>query len=122
MALGLVLHMYLHIIDLMSWFNKVDHVLFASLYFCSLRGKDIGCKAVSIVACTIEDKILGKPWNEIVWEPKMKDQSPGKGTVYIRQKYHVPKCDIWFIKFSHYKKGSREENVSLWEMQSSPPV
>ncbi|KAK1383245.1 hypothetical protein POM88_020980 [Heracleum sosnowskyi] len=44
--------------------------------------------------------------NEIVlWEPIMKDQSPGEGSVDILQKYSVPECDIWFIKFScdfHY--------------------
>ncbi|CAB4277703.1 unnamed protein product [Prunus armeniaca] len=40
--------------------------------------------------------------NEIVlWEPKMKEQSPGEGTVDILQKYPVPECDIWFIKFSY---------------------
>lgn len=39
--------------------------------------------------------------NEIVlWEPKMKEQSPGEGTADILQKYPVPECDIWFIKFS----------------------
>ncbi|KAK6946847.1 WD40 repeat [Dillenia turbinata] len=44
--------------------------------------------------------------NELVlWEPKMKEQSPGEGSVDILQKYPVPECDIWFIKFScdfHY--------------------
>ncbi|MCI28619.1 polycomb group protein FIE2-like, partial [Trifolium medium] len=39
--------------------------------------------------------------NEIVlWEPKVKEQSAGEGTVDILQKYPVPECDIWFIKFS----------------------
>ncbi|KAJ7948488.1 polycomb group protein FERTILIZATION-INDEPENDENT ENDOSPERM [Quillaja saponaria] len=53
------------------------------------------------------DFILSKSVdNEIVlWEPKMKEQSPGEGSVDILQKYPVPECDIWFIKFScdfHY--------------------
>nr|GMD56171.1 polycomb group protein FERTILIZATION-INDEPENDENT ENDOSPERM isoform X1 [Ipomoea batatas] len=30
----------------------------------------------------------------------MKEHSPGEGTVDILQKYPVPECDIWFIKFS----------------------
>ncbi|KAL0306421.1 UNVERIFIED_CONTAM: Polycomb group protein FIE1 [Sesamum radiatum] len=67
--------------------------------------------------------------NELVlWEPKMKEQSPGEGTVDILQKYPVPECDIWFIKFScdfHYKAaavGNREGKIYVWEVQSSPPV
>ncbi|CAA7394502.1 unnamed protein product [Spirodela intermedia] len=67
--------------------------------------------------------------NEIVlWEPKTKEQSPGEGTVDILQKYPVPECDIWFIKFScdfHYKSaaiGNREGKIFVWELQSSPPV
>ncbi|KAH9651381.1 polycomb group protein FIE1 [Citrus sinensis] len=67
--------------------------------------------------------------NEIVlWEPKMKEQSPGEGTADILQKYPVPECDIWFIKFScdfHYNAaaiGNREGKIFVWELQSSPPV
>ncbi|GFZ12468.1 transducin/WD40 repeat-like superfamily protein [Actinidia rufa] len=67
--------------------------------------------------------------NEIVlWEPKMKEQSPGEGSVDILQKYPVPECDIWFIKFScdfHYNAaaiGNREGKIFVWELQSSPPV
>uniref|UniRef100_A0A6N2MSP5 Uncharacterized protein n=1 Tax=Salix viminalis TaxID=40686 RepID=A0A6N2MSP5_SALVM len=67
--------------------------------------------------------------NEIVlWEPKMKEQSPGEGTADILQKYPVPECDIWFIKFScdfNYNAaaiGNREGKIYVWELQSSPPV
>ncbi|KAL8462621.1 hypothetical protein ACS0TY_033600 [Phlomoides rotata] len=67
--------------------------------------------------------------NELVlWEPKMKEQSPGEGTIDILQKYPVPECDIWFIKFScdfHYKTvavGNREGKIYVWEVQSNPPV
>ncbi|XP_011095328.1 polycomb group protein FERTILIZATION-INDEPENDENT ENDOSPERM isoform X1 [Sesamum indicum] len=78
----------------------------------------------------IGDFILSKSVdNELVlWEPKMKEQSPGEGTVDILQKYPVPECDIWFIKFScdfHYKAaavGNREGKIYVWEVQSSPPV
>ncbi|CAI0437096.1 unnamed protein product [Linum tenue] len=66
--------------------------------------------------------------NEIVlWEPRTKDQSPGEGTVDILQKYPVPECDIWFIKFScdfHYNAaaiGNREGKIFVWELQTSPP-
>ncbi|GMP51661.1 hypothetical protein CsSME_00017806 [Camellia sinensis var. sinensis] len=76
------------------------------------------------------DFILSKSVdNEIVlWEPKMKEQSPGEGSVDILQKYPVPECDIWFIKFScdfHYNAaaiGNREGKIFVWELQSSPPV
>ncbi|XP_050939269.1 polycomb group protein FIE1 isoform X2 [Cucumis melo] len=76
------------------------------------------------------DFILSKSVdNEIVlWEPKMKEQSPGEGTVDILQKYPVPECDIWFIKFScdfHYNAaaiGNREGKIFVWELQSSPPA
>ncbi|GMN56181.1 hypothetical protein TIFTF001_025306 [Ficus carica] len=67
--------------------------------------------------------------NEIVlWEPKMKEQSPGEGIADVLQKYPVPECDIWFIKFScdfHYNAaaiGNREGKIYVWELQSSPPV
>ncbi|XP_022772488.1 uncharacterized protein LOC111315178 [Durio zibethinus] len=51
-----------------------------------------------------------------------------KGTTDILQKYPVPECDIWFIKFScnfHYNVaaiGNREGKIFVWELQSSPPV
>ncbi|MCD7463906.1 Polycomb group protein fie2 [Datura stramonium] len=51
-----------------------------------------------------------------------------KGTVDILQKYHVPECDIWFIKFScdfHYKAaaiGNREGKIFVWDLQTTPPV
>ncbi|KAM3396278.1 hypothetical protein P3S68_005284 [Capsicum galapagoense] len=67
--------------------------------------------------------------NEILlWEPKMKENSPGEGTVDILQKYPVPECDIWFIKFScdfHYKTaaiGNREGKIFVWELLTSPPT
>lgn len=84
------------------------------------------------VDCTrwLGDFILSKSVdNEIVlWEPKTKEQSPGEGSIDILQKYPVPECDIWFIKFScdfHFNQlaiGNREGKVFVWEVQSSPPV
>ncbi|XP_077243495.1 transducin/WD40 repeat-like superfamily protein [Tasmannia lanceolata] len=76
------------------------------------------------------DFILSKSVdNEIVlWEPITKEQSPGEGVVDVLQKYPVPECDIWFIKFScdfHYNAaaiGNREGKIYIWELQSSPPV
>ncbi|XP_044474213.1 polycomb group protein FIE1-like [Mangifera indica] len=86
----------------------------------------------SYVDCNrwLGDFVLSKSVdNEIVlWEPKMKEQSPGEGTADILQKYPVPECDIWFIKFScdfHYNAaaiGNREGKIYVWELQSSPPV
>ncbi|RDX90958.1 Polycomb group protein FIE2 [Mucuna pruriens] len=67
--------------------------------------------------------------NEIIlWEPKVKDQTPGEGVVDILQKYPIPECDIWFIKFScdfHFNIaaiGNREGKIFVWELQSSPPI
>ncbi|URE07944.1 polycomb group protein [Musa troglodytarum] len=84
------------------------------------------------VDCTrwLGDFVLSKSVdNEIVlWEPKTKEQNPGEGAVDILQKYPVPECDIWFIKFScdfHYNAatiGNREGKIFIWELQSSPPV
>ncbi|KAK8467866.1 hypothetical protein PHAVU_007G166700 [Phaseolus vulgaris] len=76
------------------------------------------------------DFILSKSVdNEIVlWEPKVKEQTPGEGVVDILQKYPIPECDIWFIKFScdfHFDiaaVGNREGKIFIWELQSSPPV
>ncbi|GJS18380.1 polycomb group protein fertilization-independent endosperm [Tanacetum coccineum] len=64
----------------------------------------------------------------MLWEPKMKEHSPGEGTVDILQKYPVPECDIWFIKLScdfHYNAaaiGNREGKIFVWELQTSPPT
>lgn len=64
----------------------------------------------------------------ILWEPKVKEQSPGEGAADILQKYPVPECDIWFIKFScdfHFKAcaiGNREGKIFVWDLQSSPPI
>lgn len=75
------------------------------------------------------DFILSKSVDNefVLWEPKMKEQSPGEGTVDILQKYPVPECDIWFIKLScdfHYNAaaiGNREGKIFVWELQTSPP-
>ncbi|KAL4201579.1 hypothetical protein AMTRI_Chr02g216830 [Amborella trichopoda] len=51
-----------------------------------------------------------------------------KGVFDILQKYPVPECDIWFIKFScdfHFNAaavGNREGKIYVWELQSSPPT
>ncbi|KAM0919379.1 hypothetical protein ACQ4PT_008286 [Festuca glaucescens] len=84
------------------------------------------------VDCTrwLGDFVLSKSVdNEIIlWEPKTKDQSPGEGSIDILQKYPVPDCDIWFIKFScdfHFNQlaiGNRDGKIYVWEVQASPPV
>ncbi|TKY48982.1 Polycomb group protein FIE2 [Spatholobus suberectus] len=76
------------------------------------------------------DFILSKSVdNEIIlWEPKVKEQTPGEGVVDVLQKYPIPECDIWFIKFScdfHFNiaaVGNREGKIFVWELQSSPPI
>ncbi|CAM6102314.1 unnamed protein product [Calypogeia fissa] len=83
------------------------------------------------VDCTrwLGDFILSKSVdNEIVvWEPLLKEHSGTEGVVDVLQKYPVPECDIWFIKFScdfHFNTlaiGNREGKVFVWEPQSSPP-
>ncbi|KAM0040281.1 putative transcription factor WD40-like family [Helianthus debilis subsp. tardiflorus] len=75
------------------------------------------------------DFILSKSVDNelILWEPKIKEQSPGEATVDILQKYPVPDCDIWFMKLScdfHYKAaaiGNREGKIYVWDLQTSPP-
>lgn len=84
------------------------------------------------VDCTrwLGDFVLSKSVdNEIVlWDPQMKEQSPGEGSADILMKYPVPECDIWFIKFScdfHFNAvavGNREGKIYVWELQSCPPV
>ncbi|KAG6487513.1 hypothetical protein ZIOFF_056100 [Zingiber officinale] len=64
----------------------------------------------ALMPCVIACYLLQSVDNEIVlWEPKTKEQSPGEGAVDILQKYPVPECDIWFIKFScdfHYNAAA----------------
>ncbi|PAN34236.1 hypothetical protein PAHAL_6G076500 [Panicum hallii] len=84
------------------------------------------------VDCTrwLGDFILSKSVEHeiVLWEPKIKENSPGEGSIDILQKYPVPKCDNWFIKFScdfHFNQlaiGNCEGAIYLWEVQSSPPV
>lgn len=84
------------------------------------------------VDCTrwLGDFVLSKSVdNEIIlWEPLMKENGGSNdGTVDVLQKYPVPDCDIWFIKFScdfHFNSlavGNREGKIYLWELQTSPP-
>ncbi|BBN04603.1 polycomb protein EED [Marchantia polymorpha subsp. ruderalis] len=82
------------------------------------------------VDCTrwLGDFILSKSVdNEIVlWEPMFKEHGT-EGVVDILQKYPVPECDIWFIKFScdfsfnTLAIGNREGKIYVWEPQASPP-
>ncbi|KAL5230736.1 hypothetical protein ABZP36_029512 [Zizania latifolia] len=84
------------------------------------------------VDCTrwLGDFILSKSVeNEILlWEPIIKEESPGESRVDVLQKYPVADCNIWFIKFScdfHFNQlaiGNREGKVYVWEVQASPPV
>jgi polycomb protein EED len=86
------------------------------------------------VDCTrwLGDFILSKSVdNEIVlWEPlyKVPGTTANEGKVDVLQKYPVPECDIWFIKFScdfHFNNlsvGNREGKVFVWDVQSSPPL
>ncbi|TXG67380.1 hypothetical protein EZV62_008655 [Acer yangbiense] len=99
-----------------------------TLHFLVVYLKSIYAKLNFLITTKV---IMGKESvdNEIVlWEPKMKEQSPGEGTTDILQKYPVPECDIWFIKFSydfHYNAvaiGNREGKILVWDLQSSPPV
>lgn len=76
------------------------------------------------------DFILSKSVDSeiVLWEPKTKEHNPTESAVDILQKYPVPECDIWFIKFScdyHFKTaaiGNREGKIFIWDLQSSPPV
>uniref|UniRef100_A0A0D9X464 Polycomb group protein FIE1 n=1 Tax=Leersia perrieri TaxID=77586 RepID=A0A0D9X464_9ORYZ len=84
------------------------------------------------VDCTkwIGDFILSKSVeNEILmWEPITKEENSNEGHIDVLQKYPVPGCNIWFIKFScdfHLNQlaiGNREGKIYLWEIQASPPV
>uniref|UniRef100_M8BA65 Uncharacterized protein n=1 Tax=Aegilops tauschii TaxID=37682 RepID=M8BA65_AEGTA len=83
------------------------------------------------VNCTrwLGDFILSKSVeNEIVlWEPKTKEQGHGEGSIDVLQKYPVPDCDIWCIKFScdfHFNQlaiGNREGKIYVWDVQTCPP-
>uniref|UniRef100_A0A0R0GVJ2 Uncharacterized protein n=1 Tax=Glycine max TaxID=3847 RepID=A0A0R0GVJ2_SOYBN len=87
---------------------------------------------INYVDCNrwLGDFILSKSVdNEIIlWEPKVNEQTPGKGVVDVLHKYPIPDCNIWFIKFScdfHFNivtVGNREGKIFVWELQSSPPV
>ncbi|KAF0924537.1 hypothetical protein E2562_010177 [Oryza meyeriana var. granulata] len=84
------------------------------------------------VDCTrwLGDFILSKSVeNEILlWEPITKEQSLSEGYIDVLQKYPVPDCNIWFMKFScdfHLNQlaiGNSEGKVYVWEVQTSPPV
>ncbi|KAG0553662.1 hypothetical protein M758_12G029000 [Ceratodon purpureus] len=86
------------------------------------------------VDCTrwLGDLILSKSVDHeiVLWEPlqyKVAGSTENEGKVDVLQKYPVPDCDIWFIKFScdmHFENlaiGNREGRVFVWEVQSSPP-
>ncbi|XP_052166040.1 polycomb group protein FIE1 [Oryza glaberrima] len=84
------------------------------------------------VDCTkwLGDFVLSKSVeNEILlWEPITKEENPGEGHIDVLQKYPVPECNIWFMKFScdfHHNQlaiGNRDGKVYVWKVQTSPPV
>ncbi|PWZ29195.1 Polycomb group protein FIE1 [Zea mays] len=84
------------------------------------------------VDCTrwLGDFILSKSVKNAVllWEPKPDKRRPGEGSVDVLQKYPVPKCSLWFMKFScdFYSNqmaiGNNKGEIYVWEVQSSPPV
>nr|AAS82595.1 fertilization-independent endosperm protein [Sorghum bicolor] len=84
------------------------------------------------VDCTrwLGDLILSKSVeNEILlWEPKPDKNKPGEGSVDILQKYPVPQCTLWCMKFScdfHFNQlavGNSKGEIYVWEVQSCPPV
>ncbi|KAG4971904.1 hypothetical protein JHK85_038325 [Glycine max] len=86
---------------------------------------------INYVDCNrwLGDFILSKSVdNEIIlWEPKVNEQTPGKGVVDVLHKYPIPDCNIWFIKFScdfHFNivtVGNREGKIFVWELQLSHP-
>ncbi|KOM26351.1 hypothetical protein LR48_Vigan252s006300 [Vigna angularis] len=87
---------------------------------------------VNYVDCTrwLGDFILSKSVDDeiMLWEPTVKEEITGTGAVDVLQKYPIPACDIWFIKFScdfHFNiatVGNREGKIFVWELQSCPPV
>ncbi|XP_014522006.2 polycomb group protein FERTILIZATION-INDEPENDENT ENDOSPERM isoform X2 [Vigna radiata var. radiata] len=87
---------------------------------------------VNYVDCTrwLGDFILSKSVDDeiMLWEPKVKDEITGTGAVDVLQKYPIPECDIWFIKFScdfHFNiatVGNRAGQIYVWELQSCPPI
>ncbi|GBG75800.1 hypothetical protein CBR_g21046 [Chara braunii] len=75
------------------------------------------------------DLVLSKSVdNEIVlWKPpKVLGNGHSDGSVDVLQKYAVPECDIWFMKFSmdfHCTTltiGNREGKIFVFEPQNSP--
>ncbi|KAJ1267159.1 hypothetical protein BS78_07G035300, partial [Paspalum vaginatum] len=73
-----------------------------------------------IISKSVENEIL-------LWEPKPKERSHGEGSVDILQKYPVPQCDMWFMKFScdfHFNQlaiGNCKGEIFVWDLQSCPP-
>ncbi|WVZ00223.1 hypothetical protein V8G54_026292 [Vigna mungo] len=86
---------------------------------------------VNYVDCTrwLGDFILSKSVDDeiMLWEPKVKEEITGTGAFDVLQKYPIPACDIWFIKFScdfHFNiatVGNRTGKIYVWELQLSHP-
>ncbi|WVZ95193.1 hypothetical protein U9M48_040989 [Paspalum notatum var. saurae] len=78
------------------------------------------------VDCTrwLGDFIISKSVeNEIqLWEPKPKERSQGEGSVDVLQKYPVPQCDMWFMKFScDFHFNQLAIGVTLMLLDAKPP-
>ncbi|XP_010236415.2 polycomb group protein FIE2 [Brachypodium distachyon] len=84
------------------------------------------------VDCTrwLGDFILSKSVDDeiVLWKPEINDKNPAENSIDVLQKYPVPYCDVWFIKFScdfhfnHLAIGNRKGEIYVWDVQASPPV
>ncbi|CAH8361978.1 unnamed protein product [Eruca vesicaria subsp. sativa] len=74
-----------------------------------------------ILSKSVENEIL-------LWEPIVKENSPGEGTSEVILRYPIPNCNIWFIKFScdfflnYLSIGNQEGKIYVWDLKSFPPV
>ncbi|CAN6884885.1 unnamed protein product [Brassica oleracea] len=74
-----------------------------------------------ILSKSVENEIL-------LWEPQLKDNSPGEGTSDVLLRYPIPNCNLWFIKFScdlslnYLSIGNQKGKIYVWDLKSCPPV
>ncbi|WZY94770.1 hypothetical protein YC2023_067099 [Brassica napus] len=76
----------------------------------------------------VGDFILSKSDEILLWEPILKENSPGEGTSDVLLRYPIPNCNLWFIKFScdlslnYLSIGNEEGKIYVWDLKSCPPV
>ncbi|XP_056867067.1 polycomb group protein FERTILIZATION-INDEPENDENT ENDOSPERM-like [Raphanus sativus] len=80
--------------------------------------------------CWVGDYILSKSMTDkiLLWQPQLKENSPGEVTLDVLCRYPIPKSYLGHIKFScdlpmnYVSIGNQKGKIYVWDLKTRPPV